>query len=305
MGRAGIEPATLGLKAAARGLVGSRAIWVNPLLMPDSGLPEDLVSRGDSAPHVPTLFPPWVGVCRRKIGARSVAPEAARKLSSCECGPTSTGSTCTTAARGSPLRPSARRVLGAGSGSTSERSFGDIVAKRWAGRRAVVEHVTYCTARVIGDPRAVARQSAYLRALELSGSVDLIEYGQFKETYKRYPRATAGTKGRPILVGAGRPQMVGIAHREEKGSDVNLASRLLIDALTFQMDAAVVVSNDSDLALPVREVRERLPVGTVSPHPGPVHGSQRPLHSPRKRALVPLADSRRTGLRRCPERRRS
>src|SRR5262245_42933620 len=61
MGRAGIKPATLGLKAAARGLVGSRGIWVNPLLMPDSGLLEDLVSRGDSAPHVPTLFPPRGG----------------------------------------------------------------------------------------------------------------------------------------------------------------------------------------------------------------------------------------------------
>lgn len=155
-----------------------------------------------------------------------------------------------------------------------------IVDQRWRGRRGRVVHVTYCTARVVGDARAAARQATYLRALALSGSVDLIEYGLFKETYKRYPRATKDAKGRPILTGGGGPQMVGVSHREEKGSDVNLASRLLIDALTGQMDAAVVISNDSDLALPVREARALMPVGTVSPHPGPVHGSLRPKMTP-------------------------
>ncbi|HMO00374.1 MAG TPA: NYN domain-containing protein [Miltoncostaeaceae bacterium] len=151
-----------------------------------------------------------------------------------------------------------------------------IADQRWRGRRPRVAHVTYCTARVVGDRRAVARQAAYLRALTLSGCVDLVEFGLFKETYKRYPRATKDAKGRPILVGGGVPQMVGVSHREEKGSDVNLASRLLIDALTGQMDAAIVVSNDSDLSLPVREARRLMPVGTVSPHPGHVHGSLRP-----------------------------
>lgn len=76
------------------------------------------------------------------------------------------------------------------------------------------------------------------------------------------------------------PQMVGVSHREEKGSDVNLASRLLIDALSKRMDAAIVLSNDSDLALPIREARRLMPVGTVSPHPGPVHGSLRPERRP-------------------------
>ncbi len=154
-----------------------------------------------------------------------------------------------------------------------------IVDQRWRDRGPLVAHVTYCTARVVGGG-GVARQAAYLRVLELSSSVDLIEYGLFKEAYKRYPRATKDAKGRPILLGGGVPQMVGVSHREEKGSDVNLASRLLIDALTKQMDAAVVISNDSDLALPVREVRTLMPVGTVSPHPGLVHGSLRPKMTP-------------------------
>lgn len=156
----------------------------------------------------------------------------------------------------------------------------EVVAKRWAGRAASVDHVTYCTARVMGSKGTVARQAAYLRALQISGGVDRIEYGLFKERYRRYPRATKGRDGRPILVGGGRPQMVGVSQREEKGSDVNLASPLLIDALTGQMDAAVVVSNDSDLALPIAEARKLMPVGTVSPHPGPVHGSLRAQMTP-------------------------
>jgi NYN domain len=155
-----------------------------------------------------------------------------------------------------------------------------VVRRRWTARDPVLDHVTYCTARVVGKAATIARQAAYLRALDLSGSADLIEYGLFKETYKRYPKATKDRKGRPILAGGGRPIMVGVSHREEKGSDVNLASRLLIDALTGQMEAAVVVSNDSDLALPVREARRLMPVGTISPHPGPVHGSLRPTMTP-------------------------
>jgi hypothetical protein len=59
--------------------------------------------------------------------------------------------------------------------------------------------------------------------------------------------------------------MVSTAHREEKGSDVNVASLLLLDVLGGEVDAMVVVSNDSDLALPVRAVRERVPVGLVNP----------------------------------------
>ena len=60
--------------------------------------------------------------------------------------------------------------------------------------------------------------------------------------------------------------MVSYLHLEEKGSDVNVASHLLSDVLTNQVNAAVVVSNDSDLAVPLRVARDRVPVGLV--HPG-------------------------------------
>ncbi len=59
--------------------------------------------------------------------------------------------------------------------------------------------------------------------------------------------------------------MVSVARREEKGSDVNVASHLLLDVLSNRVDAAIVISNDSDLAFPVKEVRRRVPVGLVNP----------------------------------------
>jgi hypothetical protein len=44
--------------------------------------------------------------------------------------------------------------------------------------------------------------------------------------------------------------------KEEKGSDVNLASFLLNDAWKGLFDAAVVISNDTDLVSPVRMVTQ-------------------------------------------------
>ncbi len=46
----------------------------------------------------------------------------------------------------------------------------------------------------------------------------------------------------------GGPNTVEVWKTEEKGSDVNLASYLLLDAFRKESEAAVVISNDSDLA---------------------------------------------------------
>ena len=63
--------------------------------------------------------------------------------------------------------------------------------------------------------------------------------------------------------------MASVATYEEKGSDVNLATFLLLDAFNRESDIAVVVSNDSDLAEPIRVLMQKLdvPVGLVNPHP--------------------------------------
>jgi hypothetical protein len=71
--------------------------------------------------------------------------------------------------------------------------------------------------------------------------------------------------------------MVSYAHREEKGSDVNVASHLLVDVLTGQVDAAVVISNDSDLRFPVQIARRHVPVGVVNPSGNHLAGALRGL----------------------------
>jgi uncharacterized LabA/DUF88 family protein len=116
----------------------------------------------------------------------------------------------------------------------------------------------YFTAKVTdrpGDPRTRSRQQVYLRALATFPIVE-IHYGRFA-TGKRYmPRADAPTK------------KVQVIKTEEKGSDVNLASHLLFDAFRGSCDTAIVVSNDSDLAEPIRLAKDELgiSVGIVNPH---------------------------------------
>lgn len=69
--------------------------------------------------------------------------------------------------------------------------------------------------------------------------------------------------------------MVSVAHREEKGSDVNVASHLLLDVLGGQVGAALVISNDSDLRFPIEQARNRVPIGLVNPTPSQTAGALR------------------------------
>ena len=58
---------------------------------------------------------------------------------------------------------------------------------------------------------------------------------------------------------------------EEKGSDVNLATHLVVDGFKNDFELAVVVSNDSDLLTPIQVVTQDLgkPVGLLNPHKNP------------------------------------
>jgi NYN domain len=166
--------------------------------------------------------------------------------------------------------------------------FGAIARSHWP-TTASIEPVVYCTSRVLGriSPDGQKRQDDYLRALRKSGCIDHVEYGKFFEKVKTRPIAKLDDKGRPVLITARHPVfvqdasggrvanasfMVSVADREEKGSDVNVASHLLIDTLTERIDAAVVVSNDSDLAFAVSEARKRIAVGVVNPQRKPTAG---------------------------------
>jgi hypothetical protein len=130
----------------------------------------------------------------------------------------------------------------------------------------------------------------YLKALRAANAVDLIEYGHYVARVKRAPLATPDRRGRPVLTTADWPVkvqastgapvrdarfMVSYAYREEKGSDVNVASHLLLDTLQGAIDAAIVISNDSDLRLPIEQARARVPVGLVNPSPTLLAGALR------------------------------
>ncbi|QZY52416.1 NYN domain-containing protein [Leucobacter tenebrionis] len=148
-----------------------------------------------------------------------------------------------------------------------------------------IETVTYCTARISGasNPEGQREQDVYLRALEQSGAATHIAFGNYVARVATAPLAVAGRNGKPVISHPQWPIMVqdgsegdvpdarfmaSIARREEKGSDVNVASHLLIDVLTGAIDAALVISNDSDLAFPINYVRDLVPVGLINPTKG-------------------------------------
>ena len=157
---------------------------------------------------------------------------------------------------------------------------------------AQITRVIYCTARVDAteNPSSYTDQDVYLKALAAVRSVDHIEFGYYVARVKSAPLAVRQPNGRPRLVTPDWPVMiqdltgaavtdarfmVSVAHREEKGSDVNVASHLLLDVLRGEVDAALVISNDSDLRFPIEQARENVPIGLVNPTPGQTAGALR------------------------------
>lgn len=124
-----------------------------------------------------------------------------------------------------------------------------------------VNRIRYFTAIVDqrhDDPLQQRRQLLYLRALQTIPNLS-IHYGQLKTRNVSRRRAHRDPNlDDPVLV----------RNTEEKGTDVNLASFLLVDGYEGDYEQAVVISNDSDLALPIELVRDRLnrPVGVVNPN---------------------------------------
>lgn len=122
--------------------------------------------------------------------------------------------------------------------------------------------IRYFTARIkdrTDDPHKTVRQQIYLRALTTLPLVK-IHYGLFVERSARMPLVNPPAKG---------PRTVEVLKTEEKGTDVNIATYLLLDAFQSRCDTAVIISNDSDLAEAVRaaESETGIQVGIINPHP--------------------------------------
>lgn len=123
-----------------------------------------------------------------------------------------------------------------------------------------IAEIHYCTAIVQDapwDPQQSTRQLMFIRALETTGVH--VHYGSFLKTVTRMPLA------KPPRFGS---RMVEVIKTEEKGSDVALGTLLIAHGFQGRYEAAIVISNDSDLVLPIRMVRDelKLPVGVYCPH---------------------------------------
>ncbi|MBX3382657.1 MAG: NYN domain-containing protein [Phycisphaeraceae bacterium] len=100
--------------------------------------------------------------------------------------------------------------------------------------------VRYFTTRIKGPDDSRNRQNDYLEAITI-GRVGLsIDYGHFLEK-------TAKCRN----CGATWPR------HEEKKTDVNIACRLVEDAMDDLFDVAIIVSGDSDLVPPIKLVKRR------------------------------------------------
>ena len=107
-----------------------------------------------------------------------------------------------------------------------------------------LSHVHYFTTRIRSNGHNAAdakRQNTYLDALATLPALTRHE-GHYLEKTRRCRSC-----------GATWPDY------EEKMTDVNIASQLLVDAFDDCYDTAIIMSGDSDLTTPVRRVRERFP----------------------------------------------
>jgi len=127
--------------------------------------------------------------------------------------------------------------------------------------RNTVIKIKYFTAVVNNTPsdrHKANRQQTYLRALRTLTRIEII-LGTFLSHEVVMPLAN------PMPGGA---RFARVIKTEEKGSDVNIAAHIINDGHRNAYDVAVLISNDSDLAEPVRIVREELKkaVGVINPH---------------------------------------
>lgn len=140
--------------------------------------------------------------------------------------------------------------------------------------RNQIDKVRYFTAQVSArphDPDQPQRQQTYFRALGTVPEIE-IHLGHFLTHEVSMPDAVAWN--------AGRYRAVRVIKTEEKGSDVNLATHLLMDAVDNLFDVAIIISNDSDLKEPIAQVSRRFKkkIGILAPEGARI-----------SRALLPLA----------------
>lgn len=110
-----------------------------------------------------------------------------------------------------------------------------------------------------GNNDSRLRQKYYLQAIEKFIPEIEIYYGHY---------LTHQVMAKLVKPEPGKASFVKVYKTEEKGSDVNLAVHLLNDAWLNAYDCAVLVSNDSDLAEPLRLIKSQFnkKIGLIFPN---------------------------------------
>jgi len=93
------------------------------------------------------------------------------------------------------------------------------------------------------NPDKPFRQKIYLEALQANPRIE-VKLGYFSTHEVRMPKADDFRKGKITLVD--------VVKTEEKGTDVNLAVQMAVDAVRNEFDYAMLFSNDSDMAYAVQ-----------------------------------------------------
>jgi uncharacterized LabA/DUF88 family protein len=107
-----------------------------------------------------------------------------------------------------------------------------------------VKAVKYFSAYATWKPDAFARHRAYVEALK-SRNVEVV-LGQFKQKPRRCRQC----------------RTVWMSH-EEKETDVQIATHMVADALTGEVDRLILVSADTDLSPPIRMIARLAPTCEV------------------------------------------
>ena len=130
-----------------------------------------------------------------------------------------------------------------------------------------IAYIRYFTARVTPRPhdkQAPVRQDAYLHVVRSMPNVTLHE-GHFVDRETLLPQFPFAYRN--AVYPTDPPQNVQVMRSEEKKTDVNIATWLLVDGYEDMFDEAILVSNDSDLVLPIEMAITKLgkQVGIINP----------------------------------------
>lgn len=107
--------------------------------------------------------------------------------------------------------------------------------------RQEINEIKYFTARIKDSPAKEKRQNTYLDALQSLRTIKIF-YGHYLTNQHICPKCR---------------------HLEliptEKMTDVNIATELLVDAFNNSFDVGILVSADSDLVGPIKQIRSLFP----------------------------------------------